>query len=84
MSESTPEEKLVRIAMSVNEIDAERLKHAAVTAGMPAAVLMRTLVLHGLAHMDDPAIAEVVAEAAQAERRRRREAASKGGKTKKE
>lgn len=84
MTESTPEETLVRIAMSVNEIDAERVKRAADAAKMPKAVLMRTLVLYGLDHLDDPAIAEVVAEAAQAERRRRREAASKGGRNKKE
>lgn len=79
MASSTSSDPSVRIAMTASPADSLRLKQAALDVGAPAAVVARALVIHGLDHLADPAVAATLEAAAQAERRRRSEAARAGG-----
>lgn len=78
--EITTEDAQVRLAMSLSEADAKRLKLRAMEAGIPGAVLSRALVKFGLDRWDTPEVAAAVAQAAEAERTRRRAAGAVGGK----
>lgn len=76
------DEKVIRIAMSVSEIDADRLRRTALEVRTSSAVLARTLVLHGLEQLAaaDPGTVAAVEAASEAERARRQRAGSVGGK----
>ena len=77
MSDDRP---TLRFNVTISPLDHKKLKRVALDVGTPAAVLARTLIQYGLAHIDDDAqLRAVVEEAAAAERVRRREAARAGG-----
>lgn len=77
MTDDRPKDS--RIAMTLTEIDANRLRDAARAAGMPAATLARTLVRYGLDNIATPSIDQAVRDAASAEAKRRHEAGLIGG-----
>lgn len=73
-------QKDVRLAMTLKQIDTDRLGDAAREVGMPKATLARALVLYGLDRLStDPAVRQAVAQAAAEEAERRRLAGLKGG-----
>lgn len=80
MSDADDDRPTLRFNVTISPLDHKALKQAALDVGTPAAVLARTLIQHGLAHIDDDAkLRASVEEAAAAERIRRREAARAGG-----
>ncbi len=66
-------EGTVRVAVTLSETDAAKLRASAGAAGIGPGLLSRALVRYGLDHLDDPGIQAVIEAVTTADRERRAE-----------